>query len=178
MPDPATAAAASNLKSVLLQYPKLSATLLGALIGGTGGAIASESGAEGRGALQGAFLGGGLGLAGGMAGKGIASMAPKPEDALLMGSAAGGVAGGLMGKRKLEPWMTHRQEKQSMDKQAEEAMQKEAADRTLAFEYGMDVYCGNTQIKKEELAKAAGSPPEEFTTRSIAWLSALLEEKK
>jgi len=193
--------AAEKLTDFALKYPTLTAALTGAAAGAPVGAAFSEEGVEGRGAVQGALLGGSLGAVGGPAAKLLRSLVPSPQKALIVGGIGAGTLGGLLGQRKLSPWvMEHlkaladeeaketmsrrvaksekpedkeasvKMSQATLEKQAE--IEKEATDRTLAFEFGMDTFMKNAGVRKNDFAKAAGvENPAELTDRTIAWVS-------
>lgn len=176
----------SALSQIIKKHPTLVAALLGGAIGAPTGALFSDEGAEARGGLQGALLGAGAGAGGGMLARGMAKAAPSPAKALLVGGALGGAVGGVAGQRRLSPWvidnlkqLTQGGSKEATDMSQESgngidkaAMDKEAVDRTNAFDGGMDEFCRVHGIDKAQLSKAANvANPEELAGATIAWLS-------
>lgn len=194
---------AGGIKAFLEANPALASALLGGATGGTIGSAFSDYGEESRGALQGALLGSMAGAAGGKLFHSVAKRVPSPEGSLFVGSLAGGTLGGMAGKRSLSPWVLHRLageqgqkeaavsgSKEEMEKKA--AMEKEAADRIQAFDYGMSLLMANGcpeldipagAINRDEFIKRANAAGADVTNETLAesamaWLSDQLQEAK
>ncbi len=179
------------IKDLLLKYPKLSSTLIGAGVGGPVGYAFSDYGEEPRGSLQGAILGGVSGLAGGAIGRAAQAATPTPAGALVLGGTLGGSAGGMLGRRQLSPWMLEQIKANMQDKekskeasvnireeiQKEAELVKEADEQTLAFDFGMEVFLKEAGMDKAEVAKLAGlQSPDKLAGASIQWLSERIKE--
>ncbi len=149
-----------RLLQLLSEHPTVAVPALGAGIGGTTGAIFSDEGAAGRGAIQGALMGAGLGAGGALTGRAIQAMMPTPEHALLLGTAGGGLLGGLMGQRRLSPWGLRRLELDRQEADRREAA-KAIADQLNAKEASMSDKTTPIQQIRDGLNKQASLQTEE-----------------
>ena len=86
----------------------------GAAAGGVTGGLFSDEGAEARGALQGALLGAGVGLGGKMGLEALKRV--DAGDLALGGTLAGGGVAGLIGQRRLSPWVLEKLKLQEKEK--------------------------------------------------------------
>ena len=113
------------------ENPALLGALLGAPVGAGTGALISDEGERGKGAIGGTALGGALGAVGGSIGSKGVQMAeaahgilrPTPLKAAIVGSSMAGLMGGRYAKSELAPWIKARLAEESTEK----ANQKEAA---------------------------------------------------
>jgi len=158
---------AKLLLKLVKKYPYLFVPALGTATGAGTGAIFSDPGEEGRGALQGAILGGAAGTGAGLGARAVQKMLPTAEHAALIGAASGGTVGGVMGQRRLTPATLEllkmrgdekdkaelkritralaagEKEAAAMAKTEEEKQAEDKAvlrDRLKAFDYGMDLF--------------------------------------
>lgn len=189
----------SFLRLLAEEHPAILAALIGGGTGATIGGLNSEDGSRGEGALKGALLGGTLGAAGGAAGRKFKElselMTPSTSKALAIGGVAGGFAGGHMAKSTLSPWIRAKLEQAGLAKEQKipptekkeasvmsnekQALEKEAAERMTAFDFGMDTFLAENNIDKAEFCKAAGlEHPGMLAPATIEWLNAQTEEKK
>jgi hypothetical protein len=197
----ATGEELSLLKELAEKYPAVLGALIGAPVGGAVGGFSSDPGEEGRGALGGAALGAGLGaVGGGMSSavrKATNELTPGPLTAVGLGAAGGGLLAGRYAKSSIAPWIKERlleqkeskkeasdmsqqvaeQAKEALEKQAE--LEKVAADRVNAFDFGMEYFLAEKGIEKAAFAKQLGlEDPELLAPAMIQWLNKQLEEKK
>lgn len=196
------------VKALISTHPEIAASLIGGLSGGVVGAMHSDEGEKAKGAIGGALLGAGGGALAGTVGKNIqslmAALTPTPEKALIAGGVAGGGLAGYYGKSHLPSWVKNRLDTQGdlsgqiaanedreelglnkganmltpeeLTKQAE--LEKTAAKKVAAFDFGMDLYCSENNFDKEALARAHGiEDVAELAPRTIVWLNSQLEQQ-
>lgn len=159
---------ADKVLQFMQRQPLASSALLGAGIGAPAGALFSDVGEEGRGALQGGLLGATLGGIGGGASHSLVSALPTPEKALTISALGGGVLGGAMGRRHLSPWMMEHlkslqgQKEASVTEQEKQAAAKTTAEKMEAFEVGMRDSVADAGLTMEKVAAVASSPERGF----------------
>lgn len=143
------------------RQPLAAATVLGAGIGAPAGALFSDVGEEGRGALQGALLGGAIGGIGGGVSHAMVSRLPSPEKALAVSALGGGIVGGAVGRRHLSPWMMEHLKSLQGEKEAfvteqeKQAAAKDATEKMEAFDFGVRTLCDDQKIPLEKVAAVA-----------------------
>lgn len=150
-----------RLLQLLAEHPTYTVPALGAGIGGATGAIFSDEGAAGRGALQGALMGAGLGAGGALTARGIQAMMPSPEHALLVGTAGGGLLGGMMGQRRLSPWGMRRLELDRAEAERREEAKALAGELAKTKEASMSDTQTPIQTIRDGLNKQASAQAEE-----------------
>lgn len=191
------------LKDMLARSPGLMSALMGAGVGAATGAAFSDPGESGRGALQGALLGGVTGGVGGGMTHRLTKAVPSPEAAAASSALLSGTFGGYLGRRKTSPWvLEHLRSIVGNDKEAsvdntqinnldphlaasakegiekKAALEKEAADRTLAFDFGMEYFLKEKGVDKNEFAKKAGlEDGNKLAEATIAWASEQTQEQ-
>lgn len=176
-------------------YPHLAAPLLGAGTGALTGGAFSEEGVGEKGAIRGALLGGLIGGGAGLGAYGVHKAFPTAGGMTAAGAGMGGALGGMIGQSKVDPWTLEllkekqeirrkkREEGGKVEKnrgviragepkeaQVKEAQIKEAAERILAFDYGIDVWCQKNNVDKGEFAKQAGVSEEDFPIAAKCWI--------
>lgn len=144
-----------RLLQLLSEHPMAAVPALGAGIGGATGAIFSDEGASGRGALQGALQGALLGTGGALTGRALHSVMPTPEHAMLAGSTAGGLLGGLFGQRRLSPWGMRRLELDRAEADKREAARAFADELAKTKEAAMAEQTPIQQIRDSLTKQAA-----------------------
>lgn len=181
---------AEKLINLIGEYPHLASPILGAGTGAITGGTFSEEGATGKGMVRGALLGGLIGGGAGLGAYGAHKAFPTAGSMTAAGAGMGGGVGGLLGQSKVSPWAMEmmkeeiaekrrkkeKKEEEEMGKkeekpQVKEAEVKEAAERLLAFEFGMDRWCETKKVDKGHFAKAAGVEPHEFTIAARLWFN-------
>lgn len=200
----ATADEVGLLAELAEKYPSILGALVGAPTGATIGGFSSDEGEESRGAVGGALLGGALGAGvGSMSNKANRIreiLTPTMPQAVGIGGALGGVIGGRYAKAQLAPWIKERllssgikdkphvvhkeasdmsqntiQNKEALEKVA---MEKEAAERVNAFDFGMEYFLSENGIDKTAFAKKLDVDPKDLAPATIAWLTKQLDEQK
>jgi len=179
----------AKIVSLVGEYPHLAAPLLGAGTGALTGSAFSEEGASGKGAIRGALLGSLIGGGAGLGAYGVHKAFPTAGGMTAAGAGLGGAFGGMLGQSKVDPWTLEllkekqerrkkkREEEDHVDKnkvvgqeaQVKEAQVKEAAERILAFDFGIEAWCTTNQVDKSELAKQAGVAEEDFVIAAKCW---------
>lgn len=168
-----------KLLQFMQRQPLATSALLGGAIGAPAGAIFSDVGEEGRGALQGGILGATIGGGLGAAGHSVVKQLPSPEKALMMGALGGGVIGGAAGRRHISPWVLEHLHSLQGDKEAsvteieKQAAETKAAEELKAFDHDFEARIKAHGFTMEKVAELAGVKPNELTEATITWLESL-----
>ena len=176
------------------ENPALLGALLGAPVGAGTGALISDEGERGKGAIGGTALGGGLGALGGSIGsKGVqvaeaarGILQPTPLKATILGGSMAGLMGGHYAKSELAPWIKARLAEEAVAKANSnpkeaaapmEPNQTEEMAKLAAFEFGMDAWLKEQGIEKPAFAQAVKQAglldvenPEQLAEKSRTWL--------
>ncbi len=165
-----------KLLQFMQRQPLATSALLGGAIGAPAGAIFSDVGEEGRGALQGGILGATIGGGLGAAGHSVVKQLPSPEKALMMGALGGGVIGGAAGRRHISPWVLEHLHSLQSDKEAsvteieKKAAETKAVEELKGFEYKFQERIAQYGLTLEKVAEVAGVKAEDLTEATITWL--------
>lgn len=174
---------ADKILAFMQRQPLAAATVLGAGIGAPAGALFSDVGEEGRGAVQGALLGGAIGGIGGGASHAMVSRLPSPEKALAVSALGGGIVGGAVGRRHLSPWMMEHLKSLQGEKEAfvteqeKQAAAQDTAEKMDAFDFGVRTFAEEQKIPLEKVAAAAskhfGVPiaADKVSEAALTWVS-------
>ena len=167
---------ADSLLQFMRRQPLAASTLLGGAIGAPTGAIFSDVGEEGRGALQGAITGAVAGGGMGALGHNLIRRLPSPEQTLMMGAIGGGVIGGAAGRRHISPWVLEHLHSLQGDKEAsvteieKQAAEKTAEEKMKSFSFGFLERVRLSGVPLEKVAEVAGCPVEKLEEATITCL--------
>lgn len=157
--------------------PVVLAPAVGAGVGGLGGAVLSDDGAELRGALQGATLGGLMGAGTGLGAVALQKLMPTANQAALIGGALGGGLGGVIGQRRISPWVGDLLKQEATDKILQERelraqlAQEELMQRQAAGLGGIKMGAQNEQaMNKQAMEKEAAERMDAFEHGLNVWL--------